>query len=62
MGDLITDEVLDAFAVSGTPADVAAGVLRRFGDVIDRISLYTPEPPGRAALSAVTDALRAQRT
>jgi probable F420-dependent oxidoreductase len=62
MGDLITDQVLDAFAVSGTPADVAAAVLRRFGDVIDRISLYTPEPPGRAALSAVTEALRAQRT
>lgn len=59
MGDLITDEVLDAFAVSGTPAEVAAAVLHRFGDVIDRISLYTPQPPGGAALSAVTAALRA---
>lgn len=59
MGDLITDEVLDAFAVSGTPAEVAAAVLHRFGDVIDRISLYTPHPPGRAALNAVTAALRA---
>jgi probable F420-dependent oxidoreductase len=59
MGDLIGDDVLDAFAVSGTPAEVAATVLHRFGDVIDRISLYTPQPAGSAALSAVTAALRA---
>lgn len=58
MGNLITDEVLDAFAVSGTPADVAATVQHRFGDVIDRISLYAPQSPGRAALTAVTAALR----
>jgi len=59
MGDLITDDVLDTFAVSGTPAEVAAAVLQRFGDVIDRISLYTPLPPDRAAVKSVTAALRA---
>jgi len=59
MGNLITDDVLDAFAVSGTPAEVAAAVLHRFGDVIDRISLYTPQPPERAAVRAVTNAMRA---
>ena len=48
MGELITDDVLDAFAVSGTPAEVAATVQQRFGDVIDRISLYTPHDPDRA--------------
>jgi len=58
MGNLITDEVLDTFAVSGNSAQVAAAVLQRFGDVIDRISLYTPLPPDPAALSAVTAALR----
>jgi probable F420-dependent oxidoreductase len=59
MGKLITDDVLDAFAVSGTPAQVATTVLARFGDIIDRISLYTPHAPDRAEVSAVTDALRA---
>jgi probable F420-dependent oxidoreductase len=59
MGDLITDDVLAAFAVSGTPTDVAATLQQRFGDVVDRISLYTPHEPDRADLAAVTAALRA---
>ena len=42
MGDLITDEMLDAFAVVGTPARCAAELNRRWGDVVGRISLYTP--------------------
>ena len=58
MGKLITDDVLDAFAVSGSPAQVAATVRQRFGDVIDRISLYTPYEPHRAEVIAVTAALR----
>ena len=58
MGKLITDDVLDAFAVSGSPAHVAATVRRRFGDVVDRISLYTPQQPDRAEVIAVTAALR----
>jgi probable F420-dependent oxidoreductase len=59
MGELITDDVLAAFAVSGTPAQVAATVQQRFGDIIDRISLYTPYEADRAELAAVTSALRA---
>jgi len=59
MGELITDEVLAAFAVSGTPAQVATTVQQRFGDIIDRISLYTPYEPDRAEVAAVTSALRA---
>jgi probable F420-dependent oxidoreductase len=59
MGKLITDDVLDAFAVSGSPAEVAATVQQRYGDIIDRISLYTPHAPDRADLTAVTAALRA---
>ena len=58
MGNLITDDVLDAFAISGTAAQVAAGVRHRFGDVIDRISLYTPRPPDHAALMTIKDMLR----
>ncbi len=59
MGRLITDDVLSAFAVSGDPAAVAAGLIQRFGDVITRISLYTPYQADPAAVAAVTAALRA---
>jgi probable F420-dependent oxidoreductase len=59
MGDLISDDVLDAFSVSGSPAEVAATVQHRFGDIIDRISLYTPQAPARAELAVVTATLRA---
>jgi probable F420-dependent oxidoreductase len=39
MGALITDDVLDTFAVTG---DVGKGLRERFGELIDRISFYTP--------------------
>jgi probable F420-dependent oxidoreductase len=42
MGRRISDEVLDAFAVRGEPHEVPAVLTRRFGDVIDRVSLYMP--------------------
>jgi probable F420-dependent oxidoreductase len=42
MGRRIPDEVLDAFAVRGTPQEVPGELVRRFGDVIDRLSLYMP--------------------
>jgi Luciferase-like monooxygenase len=58
MGKLVTDEVLEAFAVSGNPAHVAAAVRQRFGDVVDRVSLYMPYEPDRAEVNAVTAALR----
>jgi probable F420-dependent oxidoreductase len=42
MGDLITPEVLEAFAVVGAPETVAPELHKRYGDVIQRISFYTP--------------------
>jgi probable F420-dependent oxidoreductase len=42
MGTLITDEVVDAFAVRGEPEDIPKLILARFGDVIDRVTFYTP--------------------
>src|SRR4051812_42833309 len=54
----IGDDVLDAFAVSGDAAAVAAGLRARFGDVIDRISLYTPYDADPGQLAAATAALR----
>jgi probable F420-dependent oxidoreductase len=59
MGELITDDVLDAFAVSGTPAEVAAAIVARYGDVITRTSLYAPYRTDRADVLAVAAALRA---
>jgi probable F420-dependent oxidoreductase len=59
MGDLITDDVLDAFAVSGSPVEVAAAIQNRFGDVATRMSFYTPYGADHADIAATTAALRA---
>ena len=58
MAAAIDDEVLDAFAVAGDAAEVARGLRARFGDIVDRISLYTPYPVDAAQLAAVAAALR----
>jgi probable F420-dependent oxidoreductase len=42
MGELITDEVLDAFAVVCPIDEVATRLTARFGDVVDRFSFYAP--------------------
>jgi probable F420-dependent oxidoreductase len=59
MADTIDDEVLAAFAVSGNATEVAAQLRSRFGDVIDRISLYTPYEVDPAQVAAVAAAVRA---
>ena len=42
MGELITDEMLETFAVVAAPDELAAGILARYGDVLDRLSFYAP--------------------
>jgi probable F420-dependent oxidoreductase len=59
MAAAIGDDVLDAFAVAGDATEVAQRLRERFGDIIDRISLYTPYDVDPAQLAAVTAALRA---
>ena len=59
MGALITDEVLDAFAVVGEPETVAPELLTRYGDVIQRISFYAPYKSDPARWEPVLAALRA---
>jgi hypothetical protein len=44
MGALIDDDVLRAFAVVEEPDRVAGELLRRYGDVMTRMTLYTPYP------------------
>ena len=42
MGTLITDDMVETFAVVGEPEEIPKLVLARFGDVIDRVSFYAP--------------------
>lgn len=42
MASLIDDDVLAAFAVVAEPADVATGLMDRYGDVVHRLSFYAP--------------------
>jgi probable F420-dependent oxidoreductase len=42
MGELITDEMLDTFAVIAPPDELAAGIVARYGDVLDRVSFDAP--------------------
>lgn len=59
MGDLINDEVLDAFAVVGEPHEIAPGLKARYGDVVDRISFYAPGQGDITAYRSVMDELKA---
>jgi hypothetical protein len=59
MGELIDDEVLDAFAVVGEPEQVASKVLERFGDVIDRVSFYMPYAGDQRRSSAILTGFKA---
>jgi probable F420-dependent oxidoreductase len=43
LADMIDDEVLDAFAVIGTPEEALAEAHRRYGDIVARLNL--PLPP-----------------
>jgi probable F420-dependent oxidoreductase len=42
IGDCISDEMLDTFAIVAEPRAVANEVWRRFGGLVDRFSFYTP--------------------
>ena len=42
MGTLITDEMLNTFAVVGAPKEIPGMLGERFGDLIDRIRVYRP--------------------
>jgi len=44
MAELVTDEMLEAFAVSGDAASLGRKLRERYGDSLDRTALYTPYP------------------
>lgn len=47
MSALISDEMLEAFAVSGTWAELPGIIRARYGDLLDRISYYLAYEPGQ---------------
>ena len=51
MGTLISNEVLNEFAVVGEPGDIVPEMKRRYGDFVDRTSVGIPfaDPQERAA-------------
>lgn len=59
MGELIDDDILDAFAVVAEPEGVAAGLAERFGGVVTRLSFYAPYSSDPDRWRAVMDQLHA---
>jgi probable F420-dependent oxidoreductase len=59
MGDAITDEILNTFAVVGEPEAIAPELHRRYGDVIQRISFYAPYSSDPARWTQVIEAVKA---
>jgi len=58
MGNLITDEILNTFAVVAEPERVAPELISRYGDVIDRLSFYAPYKADPTRWLPVIDALK----
>jgi probable F420-dependent oxidoreductase len=46
MADLITDEMVDTFAVTGSYADIGGKLRERYAGLLDRTALYQPYQPG----------------
>ena len=55
MGERIDDDVLQTFAVVESPAKVAARIVDRYGDLLDRVSFYTTRPMPAEDLAAVLE-------
>jgi len=58
MGHLITDEILNTFAVVGEPEKVAPELAARYGDIIQRLSFYAPYKSDPVRWLPVIDALK----
>ena len=61
MGGLVDDDVLHAFAVVGEPAQVGAELLRRYGDLVTRMTLHCPPEAAGQVLGALRAAAPAAR-
>ncbi|MEQ3552079.1 TIGR03617 family F420-dependent LLM class oxidoreductase [Pseudonocardia nematodicida] len=59
MAGLVDDDVLDLFAVSGTPDEVADGIVSRYGGLVGRVSLNTPYDADPTLVLRTAEILRA---
>jgi probable F420-dependent oxidoreductase len=50
MPALISDDMLAAFAATGSPAELPAVLRQRYGELADHLALYTPFQPGERDL------------
>jgi alkanesulfonate monooxygenase SsuD/methylene tetrahydromethanopterin reductase-like flavin-dependent oxidoreductase (luciferase family) len=58
MAALVTEEMVETLAVRGTPESCADELLRRFGDVADRVCAYFPgHEPGTEQIASLAEAL-----
>jgi hypothetical protein len=62
MWELVDDEVVEAFAVVGEPDQVGAEIVRRYGDVMTRVTLYTPYEIAPEVELLVADGIRRAAT
>lgn len=47
MPELITDEMIDTFAIVAPPDEVGQRVIERYAGLVDRVTLYLPYDPGQ---------------
>jgi len=59
MADLIPDDMLDAFAVTGEPEEIPPKVIERYGDMVTRVSFYAPYRMERGRLLQLLEGFRA---
>jgi probable F420-dependent oxidoreductase len=60
MGELVSDEMLDAFCVSGEYDEIADKFVERYGGLLDEVSftLYSEKPPEEAQLKKMVHRLQ----
>ena len=58
MPDRIDDTMLATLAAVGSPDEVAADIVARFGGLVDRVGFYTPYLVADETLGELVDALR----
>ena len=58
MGELINPEILETFAVVAEPDQVPQALLARYGDLVDRLSFYTPYQSDPETWRAIIETLR----
>jgi hypothetical protein len=58
MGELIDDDVLNAFAIVAEPNEIAPALAERFDGLVQRTSLYIPYESDPSTWQPVVDAIR----